>query len=190
MSLEKCLFRSLAHFLLGWSFFHIELHELLVYIFFEFVFLIFILFYFTILNSFCRTSTWIRDRCKCVPHPEPPPSSLPVPSLWIVSVHQPQASSIMHWTWTGDSFHIWYYTLFRNFLISDLLTAFLWYYTCIFIVYFFFQVHGFYQKKRGKGFCLAILETEAFQIICLLLLLLIIWILFSILYNQKRVILS
>ena len=119
-----------------------------------------------------------------------PPTSLPIPSLWIVSVHQAQASSIMHWTWTGASFHIWYYTLFRNFLISDLLTAFLWYYTCIFIVYFFFQVHGFYQKKRGKGFCLAILETEAFQIICLLLLLLIIWILFSILYNQKRVILS
>ena len=26
----------------------------------------------------------------------PPPSSLPVPSLWVVSVHQPQASSIMH----------------------------------------------------------------------------------------------
>ena len=40
----------------------------------------------------------------------PPPSSLPVPSLWIISVHQPQASSIMHRTWTGYSFHIWYYT--------------------------------------------------------------------------------
>ena len=26
----------------------------------------------------------------------PPPSSLPVPSLWVISVHQPQASSIMH----------------------------------------------------------------------------------------------
>ena len=36
----------------------------------------------------------------------PPPSSLPVPSLWVVSVHQPQASSIMHRTWTGYSFHI------------------------------------------------------------------------------------
>ena len=38
----------------------------------------------------------------------PAPSSLPVPSLWVVSVHQPQTSSIMHWTWTGNSFHIWY----------------------------------------------------------------------------------
>ena len=36
----------------------------------------------------------------------PPPSSLPIPSLWVVPVHQPQASSIVHRTWTGDSFHI------------------------------------------------------------------------------------
>ena len=36
----------------------------------------------------------------------PRPSSLPVPSLWVVTVHQPQASSIVHQTWTGDSFHI------------------------------------------------------------------------------------
>ena len=36
----------------------------------------------------------------------PPPSSLPVPSLWVVPVHQPQASCSLHQTWTGDSFHI------------------------------------------------------------------------------------
>ena len=46
----------------------------------------------------------------------PPPSSLPVPSLWVVQVHQPQASSIVHRTWTGDSFHIWYYTCFSAIL--------------------------------------------------------------------------
>ena len=40
----------------------------------------------------------------------PPPSSLPIPSLWVIPVHQPQASSIVHRTWTGNSFHIWYYT--------------------------------------------------------------------------------
>ena len=36
----------------------------------------------------------------------PPPSSLPIPSLWVVPVHQPQASTIVHRTWTGDLFHI------------------------------------------------------------------------------------
>ena len=36
----------------------------------------------------------------------PPPSSLPIPSLWVVPAHQPQASSIVHRTWTGNSFHI------------------------------------------------------------------------------------
>ena len=46
----------------------------------------------------------------------PPPFSLPVPSLWVIPVHQPQASSIMHRTWTGDSFHIWYYTCFNAIL--------------------------------------------------------------------------
>ena len=35
----------------------------------------------------------------------PPPSSLPTLSLWVVPVHQPQASSIVHRTWTGNSFH-------------------------------------------------------------------------------------
>ena len=50
------------------------------------------------------------------PIPNPPPSSLPVPSLWVVSVHQPQAPSIVHPTWTGDSFHTWYYTCFNAIL--------------------------------------------------------------------------
>ena len=64
--------------------------------------------YFTILHWFCHTSTWIRHRYNVFPILTPPPSSLPVPSLWVIPVHQPQASSIMHWTWTGDLFHILY----------------------------------------------------------------------------------
>ena len=46
----------------------------------------------------------------------PSPTSFPVPSLWVIPVHQPQAFCIMHWTWTGNSFHIWYYTCFNAIL--------------------------------------------------------------------------
>ena len=41
-----------------------------------------------------------------------PSSSLPILSLWVIPVHQPQASCTLHWTWNGDSFLIWYYTCF------------------------------------------------------------------------------
>ena len=44
------------------------------------------------------------------------PTSFPIPSLWVIPVHQPRASCIMHQTWTGDSFHIWYYTYFSAIL--------------------------------------------------------------------------
>ena len=54
----------------------------------------------------------------------PPPTSLPIPSLWVIPVHQPQASCIMHWTWTGDSFHIWYYTCFNAIFPNDPTLAF------------------------------------------------------------------
>ena len=43
-------------------------------------------------------------------------TSLSIPSLWVIPLHQPWASCIMHWTWTGDSFHIWYYTCFSAIL--------------------------------------------------------------------------
>ena len=50
----------------------------------------------------------------------PPPTSLPIPSLWVIPVHQPQASCILHWTWTGDSFLTWYYTCFNAILPNHL----------------------------------------------------------------------
>ena len=48
----------------------------------------------------------------------PSPTSLPIPSLWVIPVHQPQASCILHRTWTGNSFLIWYYTCFNVILPS------------------------------------------------------------------------
>ena len=77
--------------------------------------LLFFFFYFTILYWFCHTSTWIHHGCICVPHPESS-SHIPVPSLWVIPVHQPQVSCILHRTWTGDSFLIWYYTCFNAIL--------------------------------------------------------------------------
>ena len=46
----------------------------------------------------------------------PPPTSLPIPSLRVIPVHQPQTSCILHRTWTGDSFLVWYYTCFNAIL--------------------------------------------------------------------------
>ena len=34
----------------------------------------------------------------------PPSTSFPVPSLWVIPVHQPQASCIIHRTWTGVTY--------------------------------------------------------------------------------------
>ena len=48
----------------------------------------------------------------------PPPTCLPVPSLWVIPVHQPRASCILHRTWTGNSFLTRYYTCFNAILAN------------------------------------------------------------------------
>ena len=52
------------------------------------------------------------------PCPDPPPTSLPIPSLWVVSVHQLWVPCFMHRAWTGDLFHIWQYTCFSALLLN------------------------------------------------------------------------
>ena len=37
----------------------------------------------------------------------PSPTSLTIPSLWVIPVHQPQASCIMHQSWTGQISHLY-----------------------------------------------------------------------------------
>ena len=51
----------------------------------------------------------------CSPSRTPSPLP-PIPSLWVIPVHQPQASCILYRTWTGNSFLKWYYTCFNAIL--------------------------------------------------------------------------
>ena len=83
------------------------------YIFLKFYF-IFKLYNIVLVLSYSRNES--ATGIHVFPILNPPPSSLPIPSLWVVLLHQPQASSIVHWTWTGDSFHIWYYIYFNAIL--------------------------------------------------------------------------
>ena len=78
-----------------------------LFFFFSFFSFFFFILNFTILYWFGHTSTCICHGCTHVPHPEP---------LSRLPVHQPQASCILHQTWTGDSILIWYYTCFNAIL--------------------------------------------------------------------------
>ena len=65
-------------------------YAFLVY-FFSFVFISWRLITSQYCSGFCHTLTWISHGFTCVPHPNPPPTSLPTPFLWVFPVHQPQA---------------------------------------------------------------------------------------------------
>ena len=77
-------------------------------LFFFFFFLIVIIIIFT--SQYC-ISFAIHQHASAtdihvIPILNPPPTSLPKPFLWVIPVHQPQASCILHGTWTGNSFVI------------------------------------------------------------------------------------
>ena len=62
-------------------------------------------------SGFCHTLTWISHGFTCVSHPEPPPTFLPIPSLWVFPVHQPWAlvsciQSVLAICFTLDNIHV------------------------------------------------------------------------------------
>ena len=54
----------------------------------------------------------------------PPPNSLPTPSLWVVPLHSLWVPCFIYRTWTGHLFHIWKYTCFNAILSNHSTFAF------------------------------------------------------------------
>ena len=61
------------------------------FICFSFIFISWRLISLQYCSGFCHTLTWISHGFTCIPHPDPPPTSLSIRSLWIFPVHQARA---------------------------------------------------------------------------------------------------
>ena len=113
VKLKQCYFNV---FLLFIYFFTYQVNVFFFFFFFYFyVFISSVLFFFFFHFFFSLIENYLIS-IHVFPILNPPPSSLSTPSLWVIPVHQPQASSIVHWTWTGISFHTWRFTCFNAIL--------------------------------------------------------------------------
>ena len=64
---------------------------LFFFFFFSFIFISWRLITLQYCSGFCHTLTWISHGFTCIPHPDPPPTSLLTRSLWLFPVHQVRA---------------------------------------------------------------------------------------------------
>ena len=79
---------------LFWNYLFFPCNYCFIYLFiylFSFIFISWRLIPLQYCSGFCHTLTWISHGFTCVPHPDPSPASLPIPSLWVFPVHQPWA---------------------------------------------------------------------------------------------------